>query len=97
MKIISAEWNAWKFHMKGNRGKTEGKLSNVIALLLTVTANLGIVITYSRMQVCGCITLMGNNEVLVKSKDGEMKIEEELQRELLDDQWEEADKHVDEG
>lgn len=80
-------------------GQTEGKLSDVIALLLTVTANLGIVclITYSRMQVCGCITLMGNNEVLVKNKDGEMKIEEELQRELLDDQWEEADKHVDEG
>lgn len=85
--------------MKGNRGKTEGKLSNIIALLLTVTANLGIIylITHSRMQVCGCITLMGNNEALVKSKDGEMKIEEELQRELLDDQWEEADRRVDEG
>lgn len=81
------------------KGKTEGKLSNIIALLLTVTANLGIIYltTYSRMQVCGCITLMGNNEALVKSKDGEMKIEKELQRELLDDQWEEADRHVDEG
>lgn len=85
--------------MKRNTGKTEGKLSNVIALLLTVTVNHGIVhlITYSRMQVCGCITLMGNNEALVKSKDGEMKIEEELQRELPDDQWEEADRRVDEG
>lgn len=44
-----------------------------------------------------CITLKESNVVLVKNKDDEMKIEEELQVEWLDDRWEEADRRADGG
>lgn len=42
------------------------------------------------------ITLMGSSEVQVRNKGDEMKNEEALQREWLDDQWEEVDRDVSE-